>query len=88
MRGRGDDGCRQKCHSADIDMVLMKPVESSLIQSILTRAHEHVNRSRTGRHVAALSAAEFAQQAAAVAAAAAAVARCHLVQDGRAVTET
>jgi CheY-like chemotaxis protein len=70
VTGRGDDGCRQKCQAADIDMVLMKPVESSLIKSILKRAHEHVNRPQTGQHVAALSAAEFAQQAAAVAAAA------------------
>ena len=38
VTGRGDDECRRKCHEADIDLMLIKPVESSLMKTILMQA--------------------------------------------------
>jgi len=47
VTGRGDDECRRKCHEADIDLMLIKPVESSLMETILMQANQRVNRRRT-----------------------------------------
>lgn len=47
ITGRGDDECRRKCGEADIDLVLLKPVESSLMETILMQASQRVNRTRT-----------------------------------------
>lgn len=48
VTGWADDHSRQQCLDAGMDLVLLKPVESSLMETILTLEHQHVNRPRTG----------------------------------------
>jgi len=52
VTGRGDDECRRKCQEADIDLMLIKPVESSLMEAILMRASQRVNRRRIDKQLA------------------------------------
>ena len=46
ITGRSDEECRRQCREADIDLVLLKPVESSLMETILQQAQQRVNRMR------------------------------------------
>jgi CheY-like chemotaxis protein len=51
VTGRGDDECRRKCQEADIDLMLIKPVESSLMKTILLQASQRVNRRWTDKQL-------------------------------------
>jgi CheY-like chemotaxis protein len=44
-----DERARQQCIAAGIDIVLIKPVEPSVVETLLMLECERVNRSRTGR---------------------------------------
>ena len=49
LRGRSDDDRRRRCNEAGIDLVLVKPIHPSVIETLLMLECERVNRGRTGR---------------------------------------
>jgi CheY-like chemotaxis protein len=48
LTGDGDEHIRQQCSDAGIDMVFIKPVEPSLIETLLMLECERINRARSG----------------------------------------
>ena len=46
--GWADQGCHRQCAEAGIDLVLTKPVEPSLIETLLMLEYARMNRTRTG----------------------------------------
>ena len=48
VTGWADEQCRRHCTEAGIDLVLLKPVEPSLMETLLMLEYAHVNRSRKG----------------------------------------
>jgi DNA-binding response OmpR family regulator len=44
VTGRGDEAHRQRCKEAGIDLVLIKPVDPLILESLLTLESEYVTR--------------------------------------------
>jgi len=47
VTGSADEDCRRQCSEASIDLVLIKPVQSSVLETMLMLECVRVNRSRT-----------------------------------------
>ena len=47
VTGSADEECRQQCSEAGIDLVLIKPIQPSVLETLLMLECARVNRSRT-----------------------------------------
>jgi CheY-like chemotaxis protein len=47
VAGRPDEECFNQCSEAGIDLLLIKPVDPSVVETLLTLEFKYVNRSRT-----------------------------------------
>jgi len=50
VTGGGDEDERQQCIEAGIDLVLIKPVEPAVLETLLMLECERMNRVARGRH--------------------------------------
>jgi len=62
VTGSADEECSRQCNEAGIDVVLIKPVQPSVLETLLMLECARVNRSRTDNRLSRKCASEFARK--------------------------